>query len=56
MNAQTDKVTTRSSLIRITISILIATICLAFAGCGEHAEPLDLDGPLSWVNPGTDAH
>ncbi len=37
-------------LIRITISLLIATVCLYALGCGEHAEPLD--GPATRVLPG----
>lgn len=41
----------RISLIRVSIMALITAVCLAFAGCGEHAEPLDIDGPANWFAP-----
>jgi hypothetical protein len=56
MKAQPRKVMSWINLIRVSISILIATVCLALAGCGEHAEPIDMDGPLSSLTSGMDAH
>ncbi len=41
----------RLSPIRFSILALIAAVCLAFAGCGEHAEPMDFDGPANWFAP-----
>jgi len=41
----------RISLIRVSIMALIAVVFVVLAGCGEHAEPLDIDGPANWFNP-----
>ncbi len=42
----------RVNWIRISIATLLVTVCLAVSGCGEHAEPLDFDGPANIILPG----